>query len=361
MNKASLKKTIYRLPAEWEPQDAIQLTWPHAKTDWADCLPDITATFVQLTAAMARYQRVVIAAQEPEAVMSLLRQRLQGKELERVDCYSCRNNDTWARDHGPITLTSADAAPLLLDFRFNGWGGKFPAELDNAVTRSLHAQHAFSGLLEDHDDFVLEGGSVESDGKGTILTTSLCLLAPHRNQPLTRDEIGRELCCMLRAERVLWLDHGQLIGDDTDGHIDTIARFAPHDTIVYVGCDDTSDPQYADLKAMEAQLRDFRTTGGQPYRLLPLPMPRACCYGGERLPATYANFVVLNGAVIVPTYGQPDNDSQAMQTIAEAFPGRDIVGMDALTVIRQHGSLHCLTMQLPDGAVPADSVARSAG
>ena len=207
------------------------------------------------------------------------------------------------------------------------------------------------GEYAGHLDFVLEGGSIESDGRGTIFTTSQCLLAPHRNQPLSRLEIEERLKEYLCAERVLWIDHGALTGDDTDGHIDTLVRIAPDDTLLYVGCDDPLDEQFAELRLMEEQLRTFRTIDGQPYRLLKLPMPRAIVESGERLPATYANFLVINGAVLVPTYAQPDLDQEALRIIGQAFHGREVVGIDCRSIIRQHGSLHCCTMQFPEGVL----------
>jgi agmatine/peptidylarginine deiminase len=200
---------------------------------------------------------------------------------------------------------------------------------------------------------VLEGGAIESDGKGTVFTTSCCLLAPHRNQPLTKEEIEQRLKQYLCADRVLWIDYGRLTGDDTDGHIDTLVRTAPDDTLLYVGCDDPADEQYDGLRLMEQQLRTFRTMDGTAYRLLRLPMPRPIYdEDGLRLPATYANFLILNGAVLCPTYDQPDLDAEALRTIGEAFPDREIVGIDCRSLIRQHGSLHCCTMQFPEGVLP---------
>ena len=198
-------------------------------------------------------------------------------------------------------------------------------------------------------DFVLEGGSIESDGKGTVFTTSSCLLAPHRNQPMTKDEIEARLKRDLYAERVLWIDYGNLVGDDTDGHIDTLVRIAPNDTLLYIGCDDETDEQFDELKKMEEQLRTFRTLEGEPYKLVKLPTPRPILdEDNERLPATYANFLIMNGAVLVPTYNQPDLDAEAMRLIGEVFPDREIVGIDCRSVIKQHGSLHCCTMQYPE-------------
>ena len=319
----------YRLPAEWEPQSAVQLTWPHAKTDWAPMLDKITATYEEMARTIRKYEPIIIV--EPPT------------------------NDTWARDHGFITLVDDHGGICLLDFCFNGWGEKFQADLDNAINRRLYDSGVVTGTYADHLDFVLEGGSIESDGQGTIFTTTGCLTAPHRNQPLTKDEIEQRLKDYLCADRVLWIDHGNLTGDDTDGHIDTLVRICPDDTLLYIGCDDPQDEQFKELQLMEQQLRTFRTTDGRPYRLLKLPMPRPIFEEDERLPATYANFLVINGAVLCPTYDQADLDAEAMRLIGQAFPGRDIIGIDCRSVIRQHGSLHCCTMQYPQGAISEQS------
>lgn len=351
----------YYLPAEWERQSAIQLTWPHAGTDWRDCLDDINRTYVHMAQAITSHERLIVVTPEPQAVEALLSPALTQEQAERVTYCQCPTNDTWARDHGFITLlptqsdtTGSGCAMLqseprrLLDFRFNGWGEKFRWELDNRINSTLHQQGIVEGERIDLDDVVLEGGSIESDGRGTIFTTSQCLLAPHRNQPLTRQEIEGMLMRTLCAKRIVWIDHGQLSGDDTDGHIDTLVRTAPGDTLLYVRCDDHEDEHWQSLHLMEQQLRTLRTLPGKPYRLMPLPMPHPVCHDGERLPATYANFVIMNGAVICPTYDQPDNDARAMEVLREAFPGREIIGIDSRTVVRQHGSLHCCTMQLPE-------------
>ena len=347
-----MTESKYILPAEWHRQACIQLTWPHDGTDWSPYLDDITDTFVQIAKAVAHYERLVVAAKHPDEVRAELAASLNDAELANVSIYECDNNDTWARDHAFITLVPADGsaeAPCrLLDFRFNGWGEKFASDKDNLVNRTLYGMGVFGGERVDYDDFVLEGGSIESDGRGTVLTTSVCLMAPHRNQPMTQDEVEQTLKARLCARKIVWLDHGQLVGDDTDGHIDTIVRVCPGNTLLYVGCDDTSDPQYADLKALEQQLLVATDADGKPYRLLRLPMPYALYDDGDRLPATYANFLILNGAVIVPTYAQDDNDARALAIVAEAFPGYDIIGIDSRTIVRQHGSIHCLTMQYPE-------------
>ena len=341
----------YILPAEWYTQSCVQLTWPHEDTDWRDYLDDITETFVQIAKAVAHYEPLVIAAKYPERVREVLAESLNDDEMARVSIYECDNNDTWARDHAFITLvstTDASASCRLLDFRFNGWGEKFAADKDNRINRTLYDKGVFSGERVDYDDFVLEGGSIESDGRGTVLTTSVCLMAPHRNQPMTQAEVETVLKERLCARKIVWLDYGQLIGDDTDGHIDTIVRVCPDNTLLYVGCDDENDPQYADLKALENQLQQATDADGRPYRLLKLPMPDALYDDGDRLPATYANFLIINGAVIVPTYNQEENDARALELVAEAFPGYEIIGIDSQTIVRQHGSIHCLTMQYPE-------------
>lgn len=339
-----MENAKYTMPAEWACQSAIQLTWPHAATDWNEYLDEICATYVEMADAITRHEGLIVVTPEPNTVIAQLKARLTDRQLGRVTLHECATNDTWARDHGFITLTDG-RRKRLLDFRFNGWGEKFPAELDNAINRSLYINKVVEGEYVDHNDFVLEGGSIESDGRGTIFTTTQCLMAPHRNQPLTRHGIEERLMDMLGADRIMWIDYGRLEGDDTDGHIDTLVRTAPDDTLLYVACADTADSHYAELRLMEEQLRTFRTLDGRPYRLLRLPMPRPVYDGGDRLPATYANFVIINDAVIYPTYGQPDNDAEAARVIAEAFPGRRLIGIDSLTVVRQHGSLHCCTMQ----------------
>ncbi len=301
--------------AEWEPQSAVQLTWPHKDTDWAPILPEITAVYEEMKREIESRETVIVVDDIP-------------------------HNDTWARDHGFITVEE-NGQLILLDFKFNGWGEKFAAELDNDINRQLYEQQLVKGIYESHLDFVLEGGSIESDGKGTIFTTTCCLMAPHRNQPLTQQEIEQQLKEWLGAERIVWINHGSLIGDDTDGHIDTLVRIAPNDTLLYIGADD----EHPDLLLMEQELQQLRTIDGHPYRLLRLPMPRPIYDDDERLPATYANYLVINGAVLVPTYNQPDLDQEAISTIGKAFPDREIIGIDCRAVIRQHGSLHCCTMQ----------------
>ena len=304
-------------------------------------LDEITATYETFAREIAKREHLLVVIPKDEAPST----RLSPLTSHLLPL---RSNDTWARDHGFITLSDDEGHLRLLDFRFNGWGEKFPADLDNAINRHLYDEGLIEGEYVDCLDFVLEGGSIESDGKGTVFTTTGCLLAPHRNQPMTKEQIEERLKRELHAKRILWIDHGNLTGDDTDGHIDTLVRVCPDDTLLYVGCDDPKDEQYEDLRLMEEQLKTFRTLDGKSYRLKRLPMPRPIYEDGDRLPATYANFLVINGAVLCPTYDQPDLDTEALRIIGEAFPDREIVGIDCRSVIRQHGSLHCCTMQIPE-------------
>ena len=338
-----------RLPAEWEAQDAVLLTWPDEDTDWQPNLDEVRGTYTEIVRAITRFEDVLIVARSPRTVAANLAEACipaNRTGIRQVDI-----NDTWTRDYGPITVLDADG-PLLVDFAFNGWGGKFPATEDNLVTRRLHADGAFGTAPLRTIEFVLEGGAIDSDGRGTLLTTSRCLLEPNRNPHLTRSDIERTLAAELGAERVLWLNHGYLAGDDTDSHVDTLARLCPSDTIVHVRCDDPDDEHYKDLAAMTEELKALRTAEGKPFRLLPLPWPEAQFdQQHRRLPATYANFLILNGAVLVPTYGDQPRDAAAMETIGLALPGREVIGVNCKPLIQQHGSLHCVTMQIPKGVL----------
>ena len=341
------EQRITFLPAEWHPQSGVQLTWPHAHTDWAPMLAEVTECYVRIALEIALREQLLIVTPEPEQVESLLHERLSARALANIHIFQCPTNDTWARDHAFITLVT-QTGPFLLDFCFNGWGGKFPADLDNAINARLASY--LHGTYQNNLDFVLEGGSIESDGAGTILTTASCLLAPHRNQPLTRQDIEQRLMSSLCADRVIWLEHGHLEGDDTDGHIDTLARFCPGGVITYVQCSDPHDAHYDDLQAMELELRALEPE----YKLIPLPMPAPVLdpEDGHRLPATYANFLIINGAVLMPVYDQPANDERARVQLQSAFPRHEIIPIDCRVLVRQHGSLHCCTMQYPVGVMP---------
>lgn len=346
-----------RLFPEWYPQDAVQLTWPHEDSDWAGQLERIEVTLEAMVVAIARYQNVLISVPDADTRTRLATSfHHLGVPMQRLRLIVAPADDTWCRDHGPIAV-ERDGRPVLLDYIFTGWGGKFPATRDNALTRTLANKGAYRVPLEARD-LILEGGAIETDGQGTLLTTEACLLNPNRNATLDREAVEAHLRKDFGVERVLWLRHGHLEGDDTDSHIDTLARFCDPQTIAYVKCNDERDSHYLTLKAMESELQAFRQVNGQPYRLIPLPWPSACHdpEDGHRLPATYANFLIINGAVLVPTYGDAA-DTYALSALADAFPDRDIVPIDCRSAIRQHGSLHCLTMQLPQGSLTPFPVA----
>jgi agmatine/peptidylarginine deiminase len=340
-----------RLPAEWELQSGVQLTWPHAGTDWSDCLPEVETVFAEIGTAISRFESLLVvcpSVSEAERIRSLL--LVDGARAENLHFATAPSNDTWARDHGAITVET-DCGPRLLDFQFNGWGGKFDASLDNGISPALHREGVFADTPSDTLDFVMEGGAIETDGLGTLLATRHSVVTNTRNPGMDTAAIEVLLREQLGIRRFLWLDHGSLSGDDTDGHIDTLARFADPDTILYVTAE-ADDPDYPGLAAMAEELMRLRKVNGEAYRLIPLPSPgiHTDPEDGRRLPATYANFLVINRAVLLPVYGVA-NDQLAIGVLADAFPGRDIVPIDCRPVIAQNGSLHCLTMQFP-AAVP---------
>lgn len=334
------------LPPEWAPQSSVMLTWPRRDGDFARHFEAVERNFIAIAVAIGRCENlhVNVAQDAPGLAARLV---AAGVPNQRLQVYAMPNDDVWARDHGPITVVR-DGKLLHLDFTFNGWGGKFPAERDNALTGRLIAADAWKAPVETVD-FVLEGGAIEVDGAGSLLTTERCLLAPTRNPALDRAAIEQVLKDRFGVSRILWLRHGDLLGDDTDGHIDTIARFCDARTIVYQGCEDRDDPHYADLAAMAEELAALRTTEGKPYKLVALPLP-AALYDpddGRRLPAGYANFLILNGAVLVPVYGDAKNDAVALERLRPCFPDREVVPIECRALIHQYGSLHCVTMQIP--------------
>ena len=333
-----------RLPAEWEPQSAVQFTFPHSESDWAGLLNEVIPCFVECVEIVSRFEKVLVICRNRAEVAAHLKNAVQ----DNLILAECPSNDTWARDHGPITVEE-NGHLVLLDFMFTGWGLKFPAFHDNLITGRLYEQGVFSSLPLLRPGLVLEGGAIETDGQGALLTTAGCLLSPNRNPHLGREQLEAKLSEWLGVNHFLWLHHGYLAGDDTDSHIDTLARLCPNDTIAYVRCDDPNDEHYAALLAMETELQAFRTQEGRPYMLVPLPWPDACyAEDGHRLPATYANFLIINGAVLVPAYGVPQ-DEAARVAVSSCFPGRETIGVNCRPLIEQHGSLHCITMQYPKG------------
>ena len=330
--------------AEWELDGPVLLALPHAGTDWNYILDE----------AVDQYRRIIRALEENgECIWLIVSDKAEAERLlsdiptDNTRLKQLPVNDTWTRDYGPVTVRRHGRIREI-DFGFNGWGLKFAADRDNLVNLGLEKARIFPvGVYRNRREFILEGGSIETDGNGTLLTTSRCLLSPNRNGGGTRAEIGEELTRELGVDHILWLDHGALAGDDTDSHIDTLCRFAPGNVIFFTGCRDVDDPHFEELLHMRAQLSMFRNAEGEPYNLVELPLPDAIYdEEGERLPATYANWLATPRALYMPVYGQPEKDELACQTVRIAFPGHKIVPVDCRTLIRQHGSLHCSTMTL---------------
>ncbi len=339
-----MKKSLF-FPAEWHPQSGVQVTWPHRDTDWKENLGEVTGCYVAFSKEILQREKLLVACRDAGEVSA----HFTAGERVNLLLHELPSNDTWTRDHGGVGLFN-EGRPLLVDFGFNGWGLKFAANHDNQITRYLYERSAYRQDVgyRNRLDFILEGGSIETDGAGTLLTTSRCLLSPNRNGALNREQVEEQLKLTLGVERVLWLDHGFLEGDDTDSHVDTLARFCDEETIAYVACDDEEDIHHGELREMERELKAFVTSSGEPYRLLPLPMADALYHEGRRLPATYANFLIINGAVLMPFYGSP-KDGVAKRQLQLAFPEREVIGIDCRPLIKQAGALHCVTMQLPAG------------
>jgi agmatine/peptidylarginine deiminase len=338
---------------EFAPQSGVILTWPHAHSDWKDRLDDIEPVYLAIALEISKRESLLVLARD-EAHQEHIRQLLaaSGAGVTNIHLVIAPTNDTWVRDYGPLTV-EAGGQLQIHDYCFNAWGGKYTANLDDEITALLQREGWFGTLPYYRHDVVLEGGSIDVDGAGTLLTTTNCLLAPTRNPQLGKAGLEAHLQRQLGIDRVLWLEHGELAGDDTDAHVDMLARFCDAATIAYSQCTDPADQHYPSLSAMEQQLRSFHTRDGVPYRLVPLPIPAPIhADDGRRLPASYANFLIINGAVLLPVYNDPA-DAIAQRALAACFPDRIIVPVLCLALIEQYGSLHCATMQLPAGVLPA--------
>ncbi len=330
---------------EWAPQEAVLMALPNENTDWNYVIDEARLQYERIIKAFTDENvHVVLICNDPDYARSLLGKCRQDK----ITFISLDYNDTWTRDYGPITVMKDDRIRAL-DFGFNGWGLKFASDKDNLVNLKLSEKGVFSpDVYRNERAFVLEGGSVETDGEGTLLTTTRCLCSPNRNEGLSKKEVETKLQNLLGVNHILFLDYGALEGDDTDSHIDTLARLAPDNSIIFTGCRNVDDSQFEELLKMRAQLTMFRNAEGNPFNLIELPLPDAIFdEEGNRLPATYANYLVTDNVIFMPTYGQPENDHLAMQTVKIAYPSHRVVGIDCTTLIKQHGSLHCATMQIP--------------
>jgi agmatine deiminase len=343
----SMNKQNIIFPAEWADQSGVMLTWPHEKTDWFGMLDEVEECFIAIAQSIAQREKLLIVCSDRNSLID----KLRNCRIENIILAEFPSNDTWARDHGAITVM-IDGKVTLYDFTFNGWGMKFAANFDNHITTLLYQNGFFRKEIDyiNMQHLVLEGGSVESDGEGTLLTTKKCLLSLNRNQHLTETGIAEQLTNLFGLRRILWLSSGYLAGDDTDSHIDTLARFCNAKTIAYVKCEDPDDLHYESLNRMEQELISFRTLEDQPFVLIPLPMADPVFDDGIRLPATYANFLIINGAVLMPFYNSPKDQIAALQ-LQKVFPAHEIIGVNCMPLIRQYGSLHCVTMQFPAGVL----------
>lgn len=330
---------MIRLPAEWEEQEFVQLVFPHKDTDWDEYLEEAIDTFVTIAKTIAKYQKVLVVCKNKDYIKSKFTSK------KNISFMVLDSNDTWSRDFGGITIQEDDSFKIL-DFTFNAWGKKFPYDKDNGITKKLKLKGVFKGYHHQTIPFVLEGGAIESNGEGVLLTTTQCLMEKNRNPRLTKSGIEKKLLQLFGLRKVLWLNHGYLAGDDTDSHIDTLARFVSNDTIMYQTCDDENDEHFIELQKMEEELKKLKQPNGKAFKLVPLPWIEAKYYDDERLPATYANFLFINKAIIVPIYNDK-NDQKALDVFKKLFKDKDIIGVDCSVLIRQHGSLHCVSMQYP--------------
>lgn len=335
----------FRMPAEWETQAAVWLSWPHRRSTWPGLFREIGPAFSRFVAAISRFEAVHLNAARPLQARARRLCAAAGADMGRVTFHDHPTNDAWCRDHGPIFVRHRGTGEVAVtDWRYNAWGGKYPPfdrddRIPSRVARAL-------GVRRFPHDMVLEGGSIDVNGRGLLLTSEQCLLHPNRNPDLSRAEIERNLRNQLGVRRVLWVGEG-IVGDDTDGHIDDIARFFSPEGIVHVAERNRRDPNYRILAALRERLEGLRAGPGRGFTLVELPMPAPFGFQGQRVPASYANFLVINGAVLVPTFRQPRRDARACAILRECFPGRAVIGIDCYHLIWGLGSLHCLSQQQP--------------
>ena len=320
------------LLAEWEEQGAIFIAWPNQYTDWKENLEKIEKTYVEIIEQIADHELVIILSRDNSP-----KKKFSEKILNNIKIIIANYNDTWTRDYIGLSIETKEG-PFVVDFKFNGWGEKYNHEKDNSINLQLQAQNIISKIKYEYNHFILEGGSIDSNGKGTILTTSKCLLNKNRNPNLNKKEIEKMLLESLGIKKILWLNHGLIPGDDTNSHVDTLARYCDEKTIVY------SINDSKELKSMEEELKIIALENQ--YELIPIDLPEPIFYNERELPASYVNFLITNKKILAPMYGDK-NDSSAISTLQKLFPTREIVGIDCTQIIKQNGSLHCITMQVP--------------
>ena len=347
MTTQTPKALGYHFPAEWHPHRATWLSWPHKEASWPGKLHEVYAPYSQFIKTVSAGEEVCInvldEAMEREATAHL---EHAGVDLGRIAFFRHATNDAWCRDHGPAFLLNpqaADAPRIIVDWGYNAWGGKYPPFEQDDVIPTLVGRALDIPVY--HPGIVMEGGSVDFNGKGTVLTTTACLLNKNRNPQLNQQQIETYLCDYYGVQQVLWLGDG-IVGDDTDGHIDDITRFVNEDTVVTVVEHNRNDENYHILQENLDTLKKMRLINGKQLNIVELPMPAPVSYDGQRLPASYANFYIANAAVVVPTY-RDENDQKALDILSACFPDRKVVGIDSTAIIWGLGSWHCLSQQEP--------------
>jgi len=335
----------FRMPAEWEPQSAVWLSWPHRKKTWPRHFRPIPAKFAEIVATISRFEEVRINIAKPLQARARALISRAGADWAKVRFYDHPTNDTWCRDHGPIFVKHERTGEVALtDWGFNAWGGKYlPFDADNGIPKKIARA---LGVRRFENRMVLEGGSLDVNGAGQLLTTEACLLNPNRNPSLTKPQIEQALRDHLGVSTILWLGDG-IVGDDTDGHVDDLSRFFSADGIVTAVERNKRDANYPMLAENLSRLRSLRTPEGRKFKLVELPMPAPVLCDGRRLPATYANFLILNGAVLMPAFRQPHRDTEAAELLAACFPGRQIIPIDCVELVLGLGTLHCISQQQP--------------
>jgi agmatine deiminase len=335
----------FRMPAEWEPQEAVWLSWPHNRKTWPGRFRAIPARFAELVAVISRFEKVRINLARPLQRRALSLINRAKAELGNVELFHHATDDCWCRDHGPIFVRHRRTGEVAVtDWRYNAWGGKYPSfardnRIPSQISRALD-------LRRFAVEMVLEGGSIDVNGAGLLLTTESCLLNPNRNPQLTRGQIEQALRENLGVSRIVWLGAG-IAGDDTDGHVDDLSRFFRTDGIVTVVENDRRDPNCRPLRENLERLHRLRTPGGRKFAIVALPMPAPCFHRAQQLPASYANFLIINGAVLVPAFRQPRKDAEAADVLAACFPGREVISVDCLELVWGLGALHCVSQQQP--------------
>jgi agmatine deiminase len=335
----------FRMPAEWEPQTAVWLSWPHKRASWPGFFRPIPYKFAEIVATISRFEEVRINIAKPlqKRAWSLIEKT--NADLSKITFYDHPTNDAWCRDHGPIFVKNDKTSEVALtDWEYNAWGGKYPPyDKDNEIPPSIAEK---VGLRRFEKKMVLEGGSIDVNGAGLLLTTEACLLHKNRNPNLTKEQIEQNLRDYLGVHTILWLGDG-IIGDDTDGHIDDLSRFFREDGIVTVVETNKRDKNHKILQENLERLYALRTPAKKKFKIVELPMPKPSFCDGQQLPASYANFLIINGAVLMPAFRQPKKDDEALEVLADCFRGREIIPIDCLDLVWGLGTLHCISQQQP--------------